>query len=348
MQLFLGAILFFCVAWALFGPLVSPWIEKNLEWFLLGMGLLAVTVSWSWSEAVVVEAIMRPMKVCGAVLLGSLIFSFSHAGLRHYLRKAIEKIGPRISVGAAIIFLGFAAGFITMAVAAITLVELLHAMRLKREAEIHVSVLGCFAISLGGGLTPIGGPVPAIAMANLQGAPFPVPNHYLFQLIGPWVIAAVIAIGIIAGALFAKLDPDRDKQIKEDPLSLWMIMMLTMRLYVFIAGLVFLGAGLVPLISQYIMSASPGLLYWLNTISAVIDGATLASIEINPKMTQNQICYVLIGILIAGGALVTGNAHNVVAAHKLKIPLRAWARVGVPTGIVLMVCCFFSLVIWSN
>ena len=143
------------------GPLVSPWIEKRLEWFMLGMGALAATVSWSWSETVVLEAILRPMKVCGAVLVGSLLFSFLHDNVRRVVRRAMDRVGARVAVGAVVIALGFAAGFLTKAVAVLALVELLHAMRLDRDAELHVAVLGCFAIGLGGGLVPVGGPVPA-------------------------------------------------------------------------------------------------------------------------------------------------------------------------------------------
>lgn len=318
---------------------------------MLGMGILAASVSWSWSEAVVIEAIMRPMKVCGAVLVGSLVFSFSHDNIRRGIRRAMDRVGPRLAVGGVVMLLGFAAGFLTKAVAVLALAEILYAMRLEREAEVHVTVLGAFAIGLGGGLTPIGGPVPAIAMAKLAETPLveTFGSSYLAQLLGPWVIPAVITMGIVAGALFAKplSVPERDKPVPEDPLTLWHILMLTLRMYVFIAGLVLLGAGLVPLIDRFLLDAPLWLLYWANSISAVIDGATLASVEISPKMTPNQICYILIGILIAGGALVTGSAHNVVAAHKLKISTREWAKVGLPTAAVMMVCCFLSLVVWK-
>jgi len=46
----------------------------------------------------------------------------------------------------------------------------------------------------------------------------------------------------------------------------------------------------------------------VNSLSAFVDGATLASVEITPRMSANQLRYILMGILIAGGALVPGNA----------------------------------------
>ncbi|MFH1725883.1 MAG: DUF1646 family protein [Elusimicrobiota bacterium] len=347
MSFALGVLLFFCVVWALLGPLVSPRIEEKIEWFMFAMGIAAATVSWSWSEAVVLEAVIRPMKVCGAVLLGSLIFSFSHDNIRRAVRRAMDRIGPRAAVGGAVIALGLVAPLITSVIAVLALVEILYAMRLEPEAEAHVAVIGSFAVGLGGGLSPIGGPVPAVAMARLAEAPYETGAYYLMGLLGSWVVPAIVTLGVVAGILFGKPGADRDKPVPEDPLSLWNILMLTGRMYVFIAGLVLLGAGLVPLIDRFLLGMSPWVLYWMNTISAVIDGATLVSVEISPRMTQDQLRYILMGLLIAGGALIPGSAHNVVAAQKLKIGSRAWARVGLPTGAILMACYFLSLVVWA-
>ena len=52
MSAFATLTLLLCVFWVLAGPFLSSWIEKRLEWFVLGMGLLAVSVSWSWSGSV--------------------------------------------------------------------------------------------------------------------------------------------------------------------------------------------------------------------------------------------------------------------------------------------------------
>lgn len=347
MQLLIGIILFWCIVWALAGPLISPWVEKRIEWFILAMGILAATVSWSWSETMIMEAILRPMKVCGAILAGSLLFSFSHDNLQNGIRRVLGRLGPRCTVGVAVFLTGISAMFLTAAVAVLVLVEILYVLRLERDAEINVAVLGCFAIGLGGGLTPIAGPVPAIAMAKLAFAAYPIDTFYLFNLIGPWAIPSILTMGIIAGLFFGKLQTGSVKPVEEDPLSLWTILILTLKMYVFIVGLVFLGAGLVPLIDTYLIGASPGVLYWVNAISAVIDGATLASVEISPRMSQAQIRYILVGLLIAGGALVTGNAPNLVAAHKLKISNREWAKAGLPIGGLMMLFYFFSLVLWS-
>ena len=346
MQLFIGTVLFWCIVWALAGPLISPWIEKRLEWFLLGVGILAVTISWSWSEVLIIEAVLRPMKVCGAILGGSLLFSFSHDNIVRVVRRAADKVGLRAAVGITVFFAGILSCGLTIAVGVLILVEVLNALRLDRESEIHSAVLGCFSVGIGGGLTPIAGPVPAIAMAKLAEAPYPVDTFYLMNLIGPWALPAMLSLGVVSGLLFAKPGKDRGKA-EEDPLTLWVILLLTAKMYVFIVGLVLLGGGLVPLIDRVLIGASPAVLYWINSISALIDGATLAAVEISPRMSQAQIRYILTGLLIAGGALVTGNASNLVAAHKLRITNREWAKVGLPVGGILMLFYFFSLVIWA-
>ena len=51
------------------------------------------------------------------------------------------------------------------------------------------------------------------------------------------------------------------------------------------------------------------------------------------------------GLLIAGGMLVPGNIPNIIAAGRLKIDSREWARVGVPVGMVMMIAMFVVLLV---
>ena len=62
--------------------------------------------------------------------------------------------------------------------------------------------------------------------------------------------------------------------------------------------------------------------------------------RVSPKMSLDQISLLLMGLLIAGGMLVPGNIPNIIAAGRLKIPSRDWARLGVPLGLVLMAIYF--------
>jgi predicted cation transporter len=108
---------------------------------------------------------------------------------------------------------------------------------------------------------------------------------------------------------------------------------------------VFLGEGFRPLIMEYVISIPPAGLYWINTVSAVLDNATLAAAEIGPVLTQQQITGALMGLLIAGGMLIPGNIPNIIAAGKLEITSSEWARLGVPLGFALMAVFFGILFI---
>ena len=114
-------------------------------------------------------------------------------------------------------------------------------------------------------------------------------------------------------------------------------------MYVFIAGLVALSDGLRPVVNAYIHRIPDGLLFWMNTISAVVNNSTLAAVEISPSLSMNQQRAALLGLLISGGALVTGNIPNVVAASRLGITSREWAKIGVSTGALLLILCFAVL-----
>ena len=258
------------------------------------------------------------------------------------MKTQIAKIGVRPAVGAAVVLVGFSSAVLTSAIGVLLLIELIGAMDLERDSELKVAIVGCFAVGLGGGLTPIAGPVPAIAMAKLAQAPYATGPYYLFNLLGPWVLPAILSMGVVAGWVFAKR-ASVPRRTAEDPLTLWNMLVLTGRTYLFIAGLILLGEGVLPLAERVVLGVPPPILYWANSVSAAIDGATLASIEINPLMTQEQLRHVLMGILIAGGALVTGNATNLVAAHKLKIPSKEWAKLGTPIAAFLMLFYFISL-----
>lgn len=346
MHPFVAVTLVLCVLWALIGPLVSEKIEKRLERFMLAMGVTAVTVSWSWSEAVLLEALLRPMKVCGALLLGCLVFSFTHDHIRRGVRRAMGRMDYRLAAAAAVTLLALSACVLTTVIATLALVEVLSAMELERGSELRVAVLGCFAIGLASGLTSIAGPIPAVAVAKLSQAAYEVDKMYLWSLLSPWLVPAMLGLGVLTGVLLPKTYKARKEPLKEDPLTLWHMLVLTTRMYVFIAGLVLLGAGLVPLIDQVLLGAPPWLLYWLNSVSAVVDGATLASVELSPRMSQEQLRYTLLAIIMAGGALITGNAHNLVAAHRLAIPAKRWAAVGAPVAGVLMAFYFLSLLVY--
>jgi predicted cation transporter len=78
-------------------------------------------------------------------------------------------------------------------------------------------------------------------------------------------------------------------------------------------------------------------------ISAVLDNATLTAVEIGPTLALPQIIGIIMGLSIAGGMLIPGNIPNIVAAGRLKISMKEWAKVGVPIGLAVMAVYFIIL-----
>jgi predicted cation transporter len=48
-------------------------------------------------------------------------------------------------------------------------------------------------------------------------------------------------------------------------------------------------------------------------------------------------------LLIAGGMLIPGNIPNIVAAGRLKISMKEWAKLGIPIGMVMLIVFFVIL-----
>jgi len=96
-------------------------------------------------------------------------------------------------------------------------------------------------------------------------------------------------------------------------------------------------------VNAYIHRLPEGLLFWINTLSAVVNNSTLAVVEISPSLSVNQQRAAFLGLLISGGALITGNIPNIVAASRLGITSREWARIGLATAVLLLILCFAVL-----
>ena len=86
-----------------------------------------------------------------------------------------------------------------------------------------------------------------------------------------------------------------------------------------------------------------GLLFWLNSVSAVVDNAALTAAEMSPALARSQQRSALMGLLISGSMLIPGNIPNIVAANRLGIRSSEWARIGLVIGLPLMALCFAVL-----
>jgi len=321
----------------LLGPVFIEAIERNVELFFLLIGVLTACIMRQFDAALVKAALTEPLSFTVAVLVFGAIFRLLRDYIDQLLRRVIRLLDPRILCFCLAIVLGFLAAFITPVVSAFVFVEAVSLLRCDRRAEVAGTVFACFAIGFGAGLTPLGMPGIAIVLRSLH-ADF----WYLIHLLGPFVVVGVpLAAVPILFLPFASSEPLDATQEKDS----WRTVLLIRpgKVYVFIVGLVALSDGLRPVVNAYIHRLPEGLLFWMNTLSAVVNNSTLAAVEISPSLSINQQRAALLGLLISGGALVTGNIPNIVAASRLGITSREWAKIGLGTGVLLLILCFAVL-----
>jgi predicted cation transporter len=220
------------------------------------------------------------------------------------------------------------------------------ALPLERDSKIDITVVACFAIGMGAALTPLGEPLSTIVVSKLSGAPYYAGFDFLLQLLGIYVIPAVIVLGIIGVFLLKRVGTGTgvaECHLQRETMR--QVVVRAGKVYLFIMALVFLGEGFKPLILDYVIQIPAEILYWVNMVSAVLDNATLAAAEIGPGLSVQQMKSAIMGLVIAGGMLIPGNIPNIIAAGKLEITSQEWARRGVPLGLALMACFFGILFI---
>ncbi|MTW85261.1 DUF1646 domain-containing protein [Virgibacillus dakarensis] len=335
-------------------------VERNLEVFLFIMGILAVTVSQVFSWPLIKEALVHPINITLAVLIAGLLFRWFQSPIEKGI-IGISRVMPyRLFIALFVIILGLVSSVITAIVSAIILVAIVSVLRLDRKSEIRLVVLACFAIGLGAVLTPIGEPLSTIVVSKLDEDFF-----YLLKLVGTSVIPAVIIFGILAAfavnpremsgktEMAVGKEPDdqaeADVKVKADARSetesYTEIILRSLKIYLFVMALTFLGAGFEPFIEKYLLDLSPLIMYWINMISAVLDNATLAAAEISPAMDSTTIKDILMGLMISGGMLIPGNIPNIIAAGKLKITSAEYARFAFPIGMAAMIIYFVIILV---
>ncbi len=335
--------LFAILALVLFAPFLIKPVEENLELFLFAMGAIAVTVTSQWAWPLVEEGLLEPIKITAAVLAAGILFKVLRPAARRAVGAAISALGVKAFAFALVVVLGLVSSVITAIIAALLLVEVIDCMRLDRRDEIKIVVIACFAIGIGAVLTPLGEPLATIVIAKLRGEPYRAGFWFLAREFWHFVVPGVLGFGALA-AIIVKKGPE-DEGLKEGRAEGWGdILLRSGKTYLFVMALVFLGAGFKPIIDAYISKLPPAGLFWLNTISAILDNATLAAAEVGPAMTMAQLAYALLGLMIAGGMLIPGNIPNIISAGKLTIKSREWIAIGVPIGAAAMLLYFGVLV----
>ncbi len=332
-------------------PFVFQKVEHNLELFLFIMGIAATIISGTISLQLGVEILENKLLyfITAAVLIAGLIFRVSVGYIKRMVHYATVRIPLPLFVFLLIVFLGLISSVITAIIAALILVEIVHALTLRHENKVKLTIVACFSIGLGAALTPLGEPLATIVVSKLDADFF-----YLLQSIGVYAIPCIIILGIIGGVLVRK-EGGLENETTADVLtedenvlqieSLSEVFLRAGKVFLFVISLELLGAGFKPLIDEYIINLHSGLLYWINMSSAVLDNATLAAAEISPDMTSTQIQAILMGLLISGGMLIPGNIPNIISAGKLNIKSREWAKTGVPLGLILMIAIFIIIFI---
>jgi predicted cation transporter len=322
-------------------PFLFKKVEHNLEAFLFIMGVAAALVSRQMSFHLSMEAIKEPIPITLAVLVFGLVFKWSRSLLDIFINKALKAVSLPLFIFLLVFILGSLASLITAIIAALILVEIISMLQLDKKHETNIVIIACFSIGLGAVLTPIGEPLSTIAIAKLRSWP-DVNFWYLAKLLGFEVFGGILALSIISLFIHGKYSTHSlESSVREEPYL--QIILRAGKVYLFVMALVFLGQGFKPVIDMYVAKLSGDVLYWINTISAVLDNATLTAAEISPSMTPAQIKKILMGLLLAGGMLIPGNIPNIIAASKLKIKSKEWAVLGVPLGFALMIVFFFIL-----
>src|SRR3989339_286438 len=162
------------------------------------------------------------------------------------------------------------------------------------------------------------------------------------------IIAAIIFIGFIASKIAVIDKEPKDIQKQEKHETLGNIFYRSLKVYVFVAGLVCLGVGLRPLIDLYLSNVSIYAIYWINITSAFLDNATLGAAEIGPALSLPQIKAAVLALIISGGMLIPGNIPNIITANKLGIGSKEWLKIGVPFGLVLLIVYFIIIVVINH
>lgn len=345
LSVFQTVLLSLLIVVVLFLPLTVHKVEENLELFLFACGLFAVTVSQVWSGHLVWTALKDPLKITIAVMVAGLLFRACNKHLQKITQKAVKILGLRTTLFLIVLILGLTSSIITAIIAALILAEVSVMLPLERKGRIKLVIFSCYAIGMGAILTSIGEPLGTVVISKLAGEPHNAGFFYLIQHLGWYVLGGVLFMAGLASSI-------REVQIKhapgakasgEDGHSVKSIAMRAGKVYVFVMALTFLGDGLKPLAMKTITHLSASFLYWINMLSAVLDNATLAAIEVTPSIDDRTLTFLLMSLIISGGMLIPGNIPNIICASKLGIKSKEWVRSAIFIGIVLMIAYFFLL-----
>jgi predicted cation transporter len=336
-------------------PFLNKRIQQNLELFLLSMGFTAITLDhlllgpvsdWTsnlipaWNLVLVEKAFKDPVQITVAVLAAGMAFHYGRDKIERLVNDLTGKMPLHLFSFCLVIILGLLSSIITAIIASLVLAEIVTILRTDRQTRMNLTIITCFSIGLGAALTPVGEPLSTIVIKTILEEDF----WYLFRHLGTYLLAGIISLAFLAMFLVRRMAKyESHVAVSVDKENMRDVLIRTAKVFAFVMAIVFLGIGFTPITEWYIKALKPETLYWVNTISAILDNATLASAEISRAMSDVQIKSAIMGLLISGGMLIPGNIPNIISANRLGISSKEWARFGVPLGLILM-GIFFAVI----
>ena len=317
------------LALLLFGPLAITAIERNIELYCLALGVIATLLGTGFTRELILEALHEPVAISIAVIVAALLFGWTRPWLDQVFDRLRARVSRPVLTAASVFAIASISSVITAIVGALVLVEVVGLLHLAGDKRTRVIVAGCFAIGMGSALTPLGGPLATLAAHALN-------LHFLglFELLAPWVFPGLLASSIVAGA-FARGDYDDAPAGPHVRQTYGAIFLQAGKVFAFIAGLVMISGAYGSITREFVSKISNDLLFWANTVSAALDNATLVALEAS-RMTLPRAREAILSLLVSGGMLIPGNIPNIVSAGALRIGSAAWAKIGVPMGLVML------------
>ena len=307
------------------------------------VGAAAVSIGGLWSKEFVYQTLNSPVNVAFIVLVVSIIFNYYSRYIFRILFILFRFFEPKYSFAILVFLLGITSSVFSVTVAALVLAEVLQVVNLEREQTVKVTVYACYAIGLGAVLLPLAEPLGLIIYNELAAGRHQADFFFMLHTFFWWIVPGILLMSLGAGYTVRNANAQVELHIREDKEDTRSILRRTWHIYLFVAALNMISTGLRPFADSTIAHLSGKILFWANSVSVIIDNATLAAIEVTPDVSIPNLMYMVIGLAAFGSMLVQGNLPNIVAAEKLGIKSREWARVAVPAGLVLMSGYFVAL-----
>jgi len=276
-------------------------IGENVELFFMFMGTIAVSISGEWSWQLLHFALIDPVSI-GIIPIGIFQVVLGVGLLLHFWNQRFfngihflnRKLGHRLFIFSLIAISSLISGIISVILTAVLLAEIVTTLPFSRKNKTQIVVSACYGMGLGAVLTPVAEPLSTVLVDKLSGPPYYAGFFFPLSTFGVYVIPGILLIAFISSILIGRSLSFEPGETTSEAGSVHSetfksVFTRAVRVYIFIAALTLLGAGLKPLVLMYFSKVPAWTMYWINIDSAFLDNATLASIELLPTMTLPQI-----------------------------------------------------------